>query len=153
MQSGFTRGFDMQEMQGNLFDSDATAIGHGVNIDGLMGAGIAKQYARLFPQMYLNYRALCNARNLHAGEVYVHQTPNLTIYNIASQDRPGRNARLEWLEAGVDAALWHAADMGHSILALPRIGCGIGGLLWQDVRLILERLDGLYSTTLEIWTL
>lgn len=143
----------MREFTGNLFGSDATALGHGVNVDGLMGAGIAKQFAALFPTMHMNYRALCNAKLLMPGEVYVHTTPNLTIYNIASQDRPGRNARLDWLAEGIDAALSDTSLLGHSALALPRIGCGIGGLSWDDVEPLLAEIEARHSTELHIYTI
>lgn len=143
----------MIEIQGSLFASDATAIGHGVNVDGLMGSGIARQFAKLFPQMYMDYRALCNAKLLVPGQAQVYQTPNLTIYNIASQDRPGRNARLEWLSDGVHAALSHASAVGHSALALPKIGCGIGGLDWNDVAPILTAIESEYNTEVQVYYL
>lgn len=141
----------MIEIQGSLFDSDSTAIGHGVNIDGLMGSGIAKHFARLFPQMYMDYRALCNAKLLSPGQAHVAKAGTLTIYNIASQDRPGPSARLKWLTEGVEAAMHHASATGHSVLALPRIGCGIGGLNWDDVGPVLAEIDSRYTTELQIY--
>lgn len=143
----------MIEINGDLFTSDSTALGHGVNVEGLMGAGIAPYFARLFPQMYMDYRALCAAKLLHPGDVHVHTTLNLTIYNIASQDRPGKHARLDWLLDGVDAALDHAQSVGHSVLAIPRIGCGIGGLQWLDVGRELESLSKGYTTQLHVYSL
>jgi O-acetyl-ADP-ribose deacetylase (regulator of RNase III) len=36
--------------------------------------------------------------------------------------------------------LTHASNSGISSIGLPRIGCGIGGLIWEDVRNVLRTL-------------
>lgn len=93
---------------GDLFDSEAAALGHGVNVDGLMGAGIAATFARTFPRLLLEYRAACRSEALQAGGMFPWRAPDgRWVYNLASQDRPGRRARLDWErssgQAGVGA--------------------------------------------------
>lgn len=143
----------MLEFSGNLFNTNAPAIGHGVNIKGLMGAGIAVQFARLWPEMHRQYRGLCGKNILNPGEAFVYHTPTLTIYNIASQDLPGRHARLDWLSEGVDATLSHAKGAGYDRVALPRIGCGIGGLNWDDVKPVIEGWEVAHGVNVEVWSL
>jgi len=142
----------MIEKTGNLFTSDAPAIGHGVNVDGLMGAGIAVQFRTLFPEMYRQYAALCASGSLNPGEVFLYHSPNFIVYNIASQDRPGKNARLEWLEDGLRASVAHAEGMGLDRIALPQIGCGIGGLDLTDVRGLMQDVEMGTSVQFELWT-
>jgi O-acetyl-ADP-ribose deacetylase (regulator of RNase III) len=138
---------------GDLFTSTADGIGHGVNTRGFMGSGIAPFFKRRYEGMYDAYRTACRAGHLHGGEAFIWPTPVVTVYNIASQENEGRNARLSFLEDGVRVALTHADKNGVKTLALPRIGCGIGGLDWADVEPLLARVAADFACDLEVWTL
>lgn len=138
---------------GDLFTSTADGIGHGVNCRGFMGSGIAPFFKRKYAGMYDAYRVVCLAGNLHGGETFIWPTPEVTVFNIASQEKEGRNADLSFLESGVRAALIYADKHGVKTLALPRIGCGIGGLDWADVEPLLAGLAAEYECDLEVWTL
>lgn len=142
----------MIEMTGDMFSTRAKAIGHGVNVHGRMGAGIAVQFRTLFPEMFRQYKALCDSNRLQPGEVHYYPHKNFDIYNIASQDLPGPNARMEWLETGLRSALWDAQERGHDLLALPQIGCGIGGLDITDVRALMLDIETGHSAQFELWT-
>lgn len=148
------------EYAGDLFRANAAAIGHGVNCRGLMGAGIAKEFRRRWPNMYDEYRKLCEERLLQPGQIYPYRIARdpeedpspWYVINVASQEYPGPDASYEWLESGVRAALDFCTDRGLVSLALPRIGCGIGGLSWEKVRDTLERVQLEYGVELEIWS-
>lgn len=126
---------------GDLFNSDADAIGHGTNTHGLMGAGIAVLFRKKHPQMYARYNELCKIFGDDLGgstflyfsddeaEGYSH------VANIFSQKAPGANAKVDLLVDGVKdafAALWGEAEIDEPHLAIPLIGCGIGGLDWDS---------------------
>ncbi|MFE6967085.1 macro domain-containing protein [Agromyces sp. NPDC057679] len=139
---------------GDLFTTDAPAIGHGVNVDpGVMGSGIAVLFRDRFPAMHAAYKVLCSRGDFPVGTVMIWESSTPTVYNIASQDRPGKNAQLEWLRTGVEAALQDTDARGYDRLALPRIGCGIGGLNWDEVEPVLAELAAAHTTDLEIWSL
>ena len=140
-------------MHGDLFTSTADAIGHGVNCKGVMGAGIAKQFRARYPDMYQEYRRICAEGLLLPGEIHTYTSPGVRVINIASQEHPGPNANLYWLTTGVASALLYCKMQGLTTLALPRIGCGIGGLAWDDVYLALDNLTAMTVVRLEVWTL
>lgn len=141
---------------GDIFTSEHRVLGQGVNIDGLMGAGIAVAFRRRWPEMYEQYRALCLDGELQAGGLHAWRTDGDAdfdvVMNIASQDRPGRHARLEWVQSGVRSALRATRLFGHDTLALPRIASGIGGLVERDVERVLEELAGESDVDIELWT-
>jgi O-acetyl-ADP-ribose deacetylase (regulator of RNase III) len=142
---------------GDIFTTRARAIGHGVNTAGVMGAGIAVQFRDRFPDMYVKYRILCQEGHLTPGSTFVHTIPSaggdLYVYNIASQNAPGPHAQLIWLRDGVRAALRNARENGVTLVALPRIGSGIGGLDEAQVEATLESLiAGFPGIDLELWT-
>jgi O-acetyl-ADP-ribose deacetylase (regulator of RNase III) len=140
------------ELTGDLFTSTTPALGQGVNVKGLMGSGIAPLFKRRWPAMYAEYRALCLSGQLLAGGLHAWHG-DITIYNIASQDNIGRSSRLEWLESSLELALVDADFRGYDRIAIPQIGCGIGGLLRADVRPIVEAAAARHLADIEVWTL
>ena len=146
---------------GDVFSTHSRGIGHGVNVVGLMGHGIALQFRNRFPEMHNQYKVLCNNGSLRPGETMIWEMPfenpqpdhRLFVYNIASQDAPGANAKMEWLITGVANALSHAAEHGLESIALPRIGSGIGGLKQDEVEAALTKLAEESPVDIELWTL
>ncbi len=108
--------------KGNIFNSTAPALCQGVNTKGIMGAGIARPFKKRYPEMYLNYKKACKTRSLTPGSVHIWNQPNgPTIYNIASQDRPGPHARVTWLTTGLHTTLKDADQQGHTRIALKTV--------------------------------
>lgn len=120
----------------NIFDTETACtcivIAHGVNTQGVMGAGFAGLVANQYPQVKAEYQAACRAGNLIPGTTQVvHVTfSTLFIANVASQQKPGRDARAEWLATGLDDmyAAMRERPATTFDLRLPLIGAGIGGL-------------------------
>ena len=139
---------------GDLFDSKQPALGHGVNTHGVMGSGIAPIFKRKFPEIWHPYHTVCNTGMLKPGSVLPVLAQGTWILNMASQDAPGANASLKWLEESLEASLSWMRSEGVTGLAIPRIGAGIGGLQWDDVLDLLERKADEYADiTLEVWSL
>lgn len=145
---------ELIERTGDIFTTDADCIGHGVNTRGVMGAGIARAFRSKFPVMYETYRAACLAGQLLPGGVlpWTDAASGLMVFNIASQQVPGADARLPWLASAVAASLHMVAESGRTTLALPQIGCGIGGLAWGEVKPVLRRLAEDGPVDIEAWT-
>jgi O-acetyl-ADP-ribose deacetylase (regulator of RNase III) len=117
---------------GDIFTTQSKGIGHGVNVAGVMGHGIAVQFKQRFPDMYSAYNTLCRQGHLLPGETMIWEpAPGLFVYNIASQ----------------------ADENGLTTIALPRIGSGIGGLNEREVELLLSQTVAPFKTSIEIWTL
>ena len=143
--------------QGDIFSTDARVIGHGVNLRGVMGAGIAAQFAQRFPDMLPGYRAACENNELHLGslmswEVPVAWGPSFYVLNIATQVNPGPNADYEAVSKGVAQAIGWCGWMKIGTLALPRIGSGIGGLNEEIVESILLYHAQRSDVDIELWT-
>lgn len=152
------------EREGDMFTAatdPGTALGHGVNCRGLMGAGVAATIRRRFPDGYREYRGLCFIGRLRPGGAHVWVPPGWdgpVLVNLASQDRPGRDARVSWLRDALAAAAPVLADLAAAgrvrRLVLPRIGCGIGGLTWRQVRPVLAEFAQVMDAAcvgVEVW--
>jgi O-acetyl-ADP-ribose deacetylase (regulator of RNase III) len=140
-----------REVEGDLFAMDVDAIGHGVNCKGLMGAGIAKPFREKFPLMYEEYALMCQAKDFHPGDVFKYYVGDgRWVYNLASQNKPGADADLGWLMQAAHTMMVHAHRYGVQEIALPQIGCGIGGLDYRDVRKVLSDVSGGWSPDLTV---
>ena len=154
----------MEHRKGNLFTSSQMALGHGVNCKGLMGAGIAKMFKENYPLNYREYQAACGVGDprlgptmLLPGRSLITMEDNRRIVNMATQYHPGRDARYTWLHLAARDAMLGLERLGIRSMAIPEIGCGIGGLRWDLVESILLELEDEFNGALhhgfefEVW--
>ena len=152
----------MIEKHGNLFDTDARYIGHGVNTVGLMGAGIAKQFKYRYPQNYDTSKGMCENGLLTPGHFLVTMNNEGTddwrlVVNFASQGQPGPNATYKLLLTSLLAFSSKASreerlNLYGNRVAIPEIGCGIGGLEWEGARTIIEAVETIHpAIEYEVW--
>lgn len=137
----------IEHRTGDLFApmDDVDAKAHGVNCRGVMGAGVARVFRFKHPLMHVAYQQLCRAeREQLLGRVMSWPTEPFYdyrwLYNLFTQDLPGPDARLDAVRSSVTKMLTHAERNHVRTIALPRIGCGIGGLVWEDVAAVLEEV-------------
>lgn len=107
-----------------------TVIAHGVNVRGLMGAGFAKLIADRYPHVRQRYSLACACEMLAPGQAQILKAERgVLVANIASQERPGRDARESWLRSGLES-MYLQLEQNPNIynVKLPLIGAGIGGL-------------------------
>lgn len=130
----------VRHVTGDLFGLGLPALAHGCNCAGSMAGGIARAFRALDEQMYEEYRRLCRQRELRLGG-FLRWTlgDGTVVYNLATQQRPGADARLDAIATSVQAMLGDAAQEGLPEIGVPHLGAGIGGLAWPDVREVLEQ--------------
>ena len=117
--------------QGDLFASGLTALAHGCNCRGVMGAGIARSFRDRYPDMYTDYRELCDQRAYRPGDVFTWMDPGTrqVVFNLATQRLTGPDAQPWAITAAVAQMIKIAHyDRGIGEIGMPMIGCGIGGL-------------------------
>lgn len=131
-----------QEIDGDLFTAGLPAIGHGCNAQGVMGAGIAWQFRIRYPLMFAQYNRRCARGILTVDSRYMEwvEADGTVIFNLLTQPTPGPTASLDLITGAVRAALDACARWHIKALGIPRIGCGLGGLQWPDVRTALQEV-------------
>jgi O-acetyl-ADP-ribose deacetylase (regulator of RNase III) len=134
---------------GDLFAyAGLDALAHGCNCAGAMGKGIALEFKRRFPKMYAEYKALCASGQFRLGGVFVWRGSEAIVFNLGTQRSWRSPADSSAIESALREMCQLAERMGLSRVGLPRIGSGLGGLPWSDVRTIIERVSAL--TTIEL---
>ncbi|MEJ7809339.1 MAG: macro domain-containing protein [Gemmatimonadaceae bacterium] len=133
----------MEFTRGDLLAADTEAIVNTVNCVGVMGRGIALQMKNAFPANFREYAAACRRGEVEPGRMLVHETGDLTgpryIINFPTKRHWRGRSRLADIESGLDALVAEVRRLGIHSIALPPLGCGLGGLDWADVRPLIER--------------
>ena len=124
---------------GDIFALDnITNYAHGCNCAGAMGKGIAVQFKEKFPEMYLEYKQLCKNRQFTLGDVYTYKNKNITVFNLGTQATWKTKASISAIGISISKMLTYATENNISKIALPKIGAGLGGLNWKDVKQVIE---------------
>jgi O-acetyl-ADP-ribose deacetylase (regulator of RNase III) len=128
---------------GDITAANAEALVNTVNCVGIMGRGIALQFRKAFPENFTYYRAACDREEVQPGAVLVYETHNITnpqyIINFPTKRHWRGRSRLEDIEAGLAALVEEVRRRGIRSIAVPPLGCGLGGLSWADVRPRIEQ--------------
>lgn len=126
-------------IQGNLFESPAQVLTNTINCAGAMGAGIALEFKKLFPAMHQDYLLRCKNGEVRPGIPYLWENDSVQILNFPTKRHWKENSRMEDIEQGLAYLVNNYQKLGIATLALPPLGCGLGGLSWGDVRPIVEK--------------
>ncbi len=130
-------------VSGDILKTDAEALVNTVNCVGYMGRGIAAQFKRAFPENFDAYKSACARGELRPGVMFVFETGRLTpprfIINFPTKRHWRGKSRIEDIDAGLEALIREVRVRGIRSIAVPPLGCGLGGLSWSDVKPTIER--------------
>lgn len=139
---------------GNLLESPAIALVNAVNTQGVMGKGLALAFRQAFPHNYREYRKACAAGQLVPGNLLVVWDTTSDgipkrIINFPTKTAWRQPSRYEYVESGLEALARLIATEQIPNIAVPALGCGLGGLEWSRVHELIERY--LSKVNAEVW--
>ncbi len=133
----------IQITSGNLLEAEVDALVNTVNCVGFMGKGIALQFKQAFPDNFTAYEKACHAGEVRPGRMFIYETRSMIgpkyIINFPTKRHWKGKSKMEDIESGLQALIADVARLGINSIAVPPLGCGLGGLNWSDVRPRIER--------------
>jgi O-acetyl-ADP-ribose deacetylase (regulator of RNase III) len=138
----------IQLTKGDILTAKTEALVNTVNCVGVMGRGIALQFRKAFPGNFKAYKKACDNKQVQPGKMFIYDLNRLDrphfIINFPTKQHWKNKSRIEDIKSGlVDLVSVVQQQQIHSI-AIPPLGCGLGGLNWDEVRpLIFEALKSL----------
>jgi O-acetyl-ADP-ribose deacetylase (regulator of RNase III) len=128
--------------QGDILSADAEALVNTVNCVGFMGRGIAAQFKRAFPENFRAYEYACKREEVQPGRMLVFATGRLGrpryVINFPTKRHWRGKSSLADIRSGLEALVADVRRLGIQSIAIPPLGCGLGGLTWRDVRPLIE---------------
>lgn len=132
--------------KGTVFNSDAAAIVNTVNCVGFMGAGIALEFSLRYPKMLKDYESKCRNSLIRTGKVDYYENDGKTIINFPTKWHFKYPSKIEWIEQGLIDFVSTYKTKNITSVAFPKLGTSNGGLIWDDVKLLMEK----YLSNLDI---
>jgi O-acetyl-ADP-ribose deacetylase (regulator of RNase III) len=135
----------IHETTGDILKANVEALVNPVNTYGVMGAGLALQFKQSYPVMADAYSKLCHQRQVRLGEVSVWGTGTVAyphyIINFPTKNHWTQPSRLEYIERGLCDLKQKVMQLAILSIAIPQLGCGLGGLNWDNMRPLIYALD------------
>jgi O-acetyl-ADP-ribose deacetylase (regulator of RNase III) len=134
--------------QGDILTANTEALVNTVNCVGVMGRGIALQFKKAYPANFKAYKAACDAKTMQPGKMLVFDLNQLSpphfIINFPTKRHWKGNSRIEDVQAGLIDLINVVQQHKIQSIAIPPLGCGLGGLNWTEVRpLIIQAFTAL----------
>ena len=128
---------------GDILKANAEALVNTVNCVGVMGRGIALQFKKAFPKNFEAYKAVCDRKQLHPGHLFVFDLNRFDnprhVINFPTKRHWRGKSKLEDVQAGLDALVREVRNRRFASIAIPPLGCGLGGLDWPTVREMIQK--------------
>ena len=129
--------------QGGVGVENTEALVNTVNCVGVMGQGLALQVKLGFPANFKAYETACRAREVVPGRMFTFDNDGRIkprcIINFPTKRHWRHKSRIEDIQSGLRALIGDVCRLGIRSIAVPPLGCGLGGLNRSDVRPMIEK--------------
>jgi O-acetyl-ADP-ribose deacetylase (regulator of RNase III) len=103
-----------------------------------MGKGIALQFRKAYPDNYKAYKKACEQGKVQPGHMFVFfcgfaATPRYII-NFPTKRHWRNKSNIEDIRSGLQALVNEVRKLDIKSIAIPPLGCGLGGLCWDEVK-------------------
>ncbi len=131
------------EQFGDLFDDEILknyALCHCISSDFALGAGIAKMFAKMgvkeqlckqFPKKWQS-----------KGYCLITVVNSIVVGNLVTKERYFHKPTIESVEQALEDFREQMLKLGLNKIAMPKIGCGLDKLKWEDVKKVIEKVFG-----------
>jgi len=127
---------------GNLLEAETEALVNTVNTVGVMGKGIALQFAERFKTNLRIYKEACKSGTLHVGQLLVVTDADIhgerLIINFPTKKDWKHRSSYAYIESGLVELAKQIKERDIKSIAVPPLGCGNGGLQWSKVKPMIE---------------
>lgn len=146
----------IQYTKGNLLHANVEALVNAVNTVGVMGKGIALQFKETFPENFKAYKKACDEKLLETGHNLIVPVSGENsvkwIINFPTKQHWRNPSKMEYITTGLDDLVKVMEEYNIQSVALPALGCGLGGLDWEQVKSVIEeKLGHLHQVEIVIY--
>jgi O-acetyl-ADP-ribose deacetylase (regulator of RNase III) len=130
---------------GDILKAQCEALVNPVNCVGVMGAGLAAQFRKAFPENFKAYKYACGNGGVHIGCSFIVRIQGneypYYIFNFPTKQHWRDASCISDIIRGLSDLAYVVKCHGIKSVALPALGCGLGGLSWPEVKPNIEKLN------------
>lgn len=119
--------------KGNIFNSSCEYLVNPVNCVGVMGKGLALEFKNKYPLNFEVYKKACDSASFNIGNLLIVPVDNKFIVNFPTKKHWRNKSDLEFIKIGLEELKVAIKEFNIKSIALPKLGCGLGGLDWNEV--------------------
>jgi O-acetyl-ADP-ribose deacetylase (regulator of RNase III) len=143
----------------DIFETRAEALVVPVNCVGVAGKGLALEFRKRYPRWYEDYHNACLCLRLAVGDPWWWVNPwfgakregirplPYWIVSFPTKNHWRNKSNLETIKSGLCILTDDMKAKDVRSIAIPALGCGLGGLNWSDVELSLQAFAVLVPDT------
>ena len=138
----------MKYVNGDLLDTALTCIAHGCNTQNGFSSGVAGAIKIRWPEVKKAYHEYVGIHGKGAhllGRIQKVDVAEHIVFNCFTQDRYGydraKYASPEAIVTSLSKVAIFCVETGIRDIAIPEIGCGLGGLRWGDLEPMLVAIE------------
>ena len=105
-----------------------------------MGKGIAKTFKQLFPELKAKDRLIANYKREKYKRLYVVPCQKALVANLITKRYYYNKPTYETLKESLAELKEYIDKKDIKRIFMPKIGCGLDGLKWEKVKLIIEEI-------------
>jgi len=140
--------FRFVEQVGDLFSCGGdVSLCHCVSTDMVMGKGIATAFKAKFGGVQE-----LKKQHKEIGQVAILRRDGRFIYYLITKGKYWNSPTYEALQKSLEEMKRHAAVHGVAHIAMPRIACGLDGLIWPKVRQLIQRVFADSNLTVTVYS-
>jgi appr-1-p processing enzyme family protein len=119
--------------KGNIFNSSCEFLVNPVNCVGVMGKGLALEFKNKYPLNFEIYKKACDNASFNIGNLLIVPVDNKFIVNFPTKKHWRNKSDLEFIKIGLEELKVAIKNFNIKSIAIPKLGCGLGGLDWNEV--------------------
>lgn len=132
----------MKYVKGSILDATQHYIAHGCNSQGVMGAGVALALRTKWPVVYDIYREAIDMGQDKLGDLSLATVADdKMVANLITQEGISHRRREANYSAVIMALQKLIIYTDARQIAIPKIGCGLGGCDWNVMDMLLEDFE------------
>ena len=136
---------------GDLLKSSSEALVNTVNCEGYMGKGIAYQFKMQYPENNKDYVRACKRGELTVGKLHYFKEKGKIIVNFPTKNKWRENSKIEYINDGLNELIKLIHQLNIKSIAIPPLGSGNGGLIWSEVKEIIEKRLSILDDRIDIF--
>lgn len=134
----------------NILESFSEVLVNPVNTVGVCGKGLALKFKKDYPANYVFYKSRCENNELVVGKIHYTEYPNFFshstlsrfIVNFPTKKHWKNPSQIDWIIDGLYDLKKFMIEKNIQSVSMPALGCGLGGLNWQEVQFCIMEILG-----------